>query len=66
MVQRWGGTVLKEYEEAAAYILETIMKRQRYGADVRDRIAAHIAKTHREIDQAKIRKEAKLLLHRTE
>lgn len=57
---------MKEYEEAAAYILETIMKRQRYGADVRDRIAAHIAKTHREIDQAKIRKEAKLLLHRTE
>jgi hypothetical protein len=66
MVQKRGGTVLKQYEEAAAYILETIMKRQRYGFDVRDKIAAHIAKTHREMDQARIRKEAKLLLHRTE
>ncbi len=57
---------MKQYEEAAAYILETIMKRQRYGADVRDKIAAHIEKTHREVDRANARREAKLLLHRTE
>lgn len=56
---------MREHDEAAVYILEVILKRQRYGADVRDKIAAHIEKTHREIDRANARREAKLLLHRT-
>jgi hypothetical protein len=65
MVQGQGGSVLTEYEEAAQHILEVILKRRRYGSDALDRIAAHIAKTHKEVDQNRIRKEAKLLLHRT-
>lgn len=56
---------MTEYEEAAQHILEVILKRRRYGSDAFDRIAAHIAKTHKEVDQNRIRKEAKLLLHRT-
>lgn len=53
------------YEEAAKHILESIMKRQRYGFEVADKIAAHIERTVREVEQNRIKREAKLLLHRT-
>ncbi len=56
---------MNAYEEAAVHILEVILKRQRYGGDVRDKIAAHIEKTHRAVDRAQVLREAKLLLHRT-
>lgn len=53
------------YDEAAKHILETIMKRQRYGFEVAEKIAAHIERTVREVEQNRIKREAKLLLHRT-
>lgn len=67
MVQEGGGAVLKDpiYDEAAKHILESILKRQRYGFEVADKIAAHIERTVREVEQNRIKREAKLLLHRT-
>lgn len=53
------------YDEAAKHILESILKRQRYGFEVADKIAAHIERTAREAEQNRIKREAKLLLHRT-
>lgn len=53
------------HDDAARHILEVIMKRQRYGWDVMEKIAAHIEKTAADAERNRIRKEAKLLLHRT-
>lgn len=53
---------MNEYERAAVHILEVIMKRKRYGFEVRDMIAKHIEKTHKSVDRANILKEAKLLM----